>query len=369
MQCSKTLERLIFGLFMYGFILNHLAVSQVAVGDVSSSKPSAASATASDLGVSFVKDSTSQIVVERDGKKYVVDLVSHEIREAGSEPSTVTAAASSAPRSDAGQPASPVANANIYRPGDDLVFSVPTGRPLDRHGLYLNFTHRFPYGPAFTGPAEGGTLLGLDNFAIPSFGLRYGVTSKLSVMATRSPSVIGRPIELMAAYNFLDEHNGNPINAAVRFSVDGQNDFGKNFAESFELVMSKSGSTSANLRCAYALAACPAFIGRELNHQCSARSTLQRRKCSVRGQRHRRALLCQHVLSRNRSGRGYPAHRRSGCRSHTHTDEWWRVRYPSSGICFWYTEKNLEACLYLRIHQRPDHHGVATRRDTRHIPR
>jgi hypothetical protein len=240
MQCSKTLERLIFGLFMYGFILNHLAVSQVAVGDVSSSKPSAASATASDLGVSFVKDSTSQIVVERDGKKYVVDLVSHEIREAGSEPSTVTAAASSAPRSDAGQPASPVANANIYRPGDDLVFSVPTGRPLDRHGLYLNFTHRFPYGPAFTGPAEGGTLLGLDNFAIPSFGLRYGVTSKLSVMATRSPSVIGRPIELMAAYNFLDEHNGNPINAAVRFSVDGQNDFGKNFAESFELVMSKS---------------------------------------------------------------------------------------------------------------------------------
>jgi hypothetical protein len=120
------------------------------------------------------------------------------------------------------------------------VFSVPTGRPLDRHGLYLNFTHRFPFEAAFTGPTEGGTLFGLDNFAVPSFGLRYGVTSKLSVMASRAPSAIGRPIELMAAYNFLDEHSGSPINAQVRFSVDGQNDFGKNFAESLEVVVSRS---------------------------------------------------------------------------------------------------------------------------------
>ncbi len=74
-------------------------------------------------------------------------------------------------------------------------------------------------------------MIGLDDFAIPSFGLRYGVTSKLSVMAIRSPSIIGRPIELMAAYNFLDERHGNPINAAFRFSVDGQSDFQKNFSE------------------------------------------------------------------------------------------------------------------------------------------
>src|SRR5450432_2612071 len=217
MESSKTLERLIFGLFIYGILLGNCAFSQAP--EVSSSKLPVAPATATDLGVSFVKDSTSQIVVERDGKKYVVDLVSHEIREAAAEPANVAAANSAS--SDSGQPASPVANANIYRPGDDLVFSVPTGRPLDRHGLYLNFTHRFPYQAAFTGPAEGGTLIGLDNFAIPSFGLRYGLTSKLSIMATRSPSVIGRPIELMVAYNFLDEHNGDPINAAVRFSIDG----------------------------------------------------------------------------------------------------------------------------------------------------
>jgi hypothetical protein len=31
----------------------------------------------------------------------------------------------------------------IYLPGDDVLVSLPTGRPLDRHGLYVNFSHRF----------------------------------------------------------------------------------------------------------------------------------------------------------------------------------------------------------------------------------
>jgi hypothetical protein len=104
----------------------------------------------------------------------------------------------------------------------------------------VNFTHRFPYEPAFTTPGRGATLLGLDDFSVSSFGLRYGVTSKFSVMAYRSPSVIGRPIELMAAYNFLDERDGKPFNAALRFSVDGQNDFDSNYTENFELVTSRS---------------------------------------------------------------------------------------------------------------------------------
>jgi hypothetical protein len=111
----------------------------------------------------------------------------------------------------------------------------------------VNFTHRFPYEPAFTTSGRGDTLFGLDDFSVSSFGLRYGVTSKLSVMAYRSPSVIGRPIELMAAYNFLDERDGKPFNAALRFSVDGQNDFDSNYTENFELVASRSIGHRAQL--------------------------------------------------------------------------------------------------------------------------
>ena len=41
----------------------------------------------------------------------------------------------------------------------------------------------------FQVPAAPGELFGLDNFALASFGVRYGVTDKLSVSAFRSPSI------------------------------------------------------------------------------------------------------------------------------------------------------------------------------------
>jgi mono/diheme cytochrome c family protein len=134
-----------------------------------------------------------------------------------------------------------------YQPGDDVLMTLPTGRRLDRHGLYLNFAHRFPFDPAFSGTARGGAMLGLDGFALPSFGLRYGVTDKLSVSIFRSPTYIGRPIQIGAAYNFLDEHDGQPFNFAARFSMEGEDNFAKNFTEDFEAIFSRSISSRAQL--------------------------------------------------------------------------------------------------------------------------
>ncbi len=129
---------------------------------------------------------------------------------------------------------------NIYEPGDDVLFSLPTGRAVDEHGLYVNFAHRFPYDAAFTGPGRGGELFGLDNFALPSLGLRYGFTDQLSVNVFRSPTLIGRPIQLMAAYNILDEHHEDPLNMAVRVSIEGQNNFRKNYTQNIEGIFSRS---------------------------------------------------------------------------------------------------------------------------------
>jgi hypothetical protein len=205
----------------------------------------------SDLGVAFVAGSTSQIIIEKNNKRYLVDVAAHSIHEADLPDAATSAnnSSSSARAQNSGSPqqaakAAPPAenksNSSAYQPGDDLVYSVPTGRRLDRHGFYINFTHRFPYSTAFTGPARGAILLGLDDVSVSSFGFRFGVTSKLSVAAYRSPSLIARPIELMAAYNFLDEKDNQPFNAAVRFSVDGQNNFSRNFTSNFELIVSRS---------------------------------------------------------------------------------------------------------------------------------
>ena len=133
----------------------------------------------------------------------------------------------------------------IYQPGDDVLMSLPTGRPTDRHGVYVNFAHRFPYQPAFTGQDEGAQLFGLDNVAIPSFGFRYGVTENLSVSVFRAPSLINRPIQLMAGYNLLEEHKGDPLNLMVRVSLEGQDNFRKNYTENIEAIVSRSITSRA----------------------------------------------------------------------------------------------------------------------------
>jgi len=262
---------------MAALVLPELMLAQ-GPGEGASKSPSgagdvpAAVTAASDLGISFVDGSASQVLIQRNGRQYIVDVAAHTIREVEASPSPApdtTLASNTSSRepgwsssadtataaqggTGGGQTSQPAAagekkNARIYTPGDDLVFNVPTGRRLDRHGFYINFTHRFPFESAFKGTGRGDTLLGLDDFSLSSFGFRYGVTSKLSVMAYRSPSLIGRPIELMAAYNLLDERDHKPFNAAVRFSVDGQNNFATNFTENFELTLSRSLGHRAQL--------------------------------------------------------------------------------------------------------------------------
>lgn len=207
------------------------------------------SMTAEALGITFVEKSASQFVVERDGKKYLVDVATHAVQEMQDPDSSGVSSSksASAPQGSSADEKSEDNSKAVYRPGDDFVFSVPTGRRLQRHGLYINFTHRFPYESAFHGPARGSTLLGLDDFSISSFGFRYGVTSKLFVMVYRAPSVIGRPLEFMGGYNFLDENSGNPLNLSLRFSIDGEDNFSRNFTENFELTASRSLGRRAQL--------------------------------------------------------------------------------------------------------------------------
>ena len=239
-----------FGVALVGCLT---ACSELASGQTSSS---ANAVSASELGVSFVEGSVSQVIVEHQGRKYVVDVASHQIRLVDAASQVAPAESKQSPAESKQSPAeaahprsttSEPAKSKFYKPGDDFLFNVPTGRPVERHSLVINFSHRFPYEAVFTGPGRGDTLSGLDDFSVSSLGLRFGVTSKLSVFAYRSPSVIGRPIELMGAYNFLDEHHGKPVNAAFRFSVDGQNDFSSNFSDNFELIVSRSLGHRAQL--------------------------------------------------------------------------------------------------------------------------
>jgi mono/diheme cytochrome c family protein len=157
------------------------------------------------------------------------------------------ASSTSSPSSPSNSAGPEIASSGIYQAGDDQLFTLPTGRPVDEHAVIVNFTHRFAYDSAVTGQARGAELFGLDNFALSSFGLRYGVTDKLSVDVWRSPSFIGRPIQLMAAYNIFDEHHEEPFNLTFRVSVEGQNNFRKNYTENLEMIVSRSLTSRAQI--------------------------------------------------------------------------------------------------------------------------
>jgi mono/diheme cytochrome c family protein len=134
----------------------------------------------------------------------------------------------------------------VYQPGDDVLVSLPTGKAVDRHGVYVNFSHRFT-DTAFTGTGKGAEMLGLDSVSISSFGLRYGVTDKLSVSVWRSPSFSERPIQIMAAYSLLDENHEAPLNLAFRVSVEGRNNFQRSFTENIETILSRTILSRAQL--------------------------------------------------------------------------------------------------------------------------
>lgn len=199
-------------------------------------------AAAASLGIVFVDGSTSTLVVQREGKNYLVDLGSRSVHEIEPLPAQPT---SSSSQSQTPPPDQQETTPKYYVPGNDRLFILPTGARLPRHGMSVSFTHRFPYEAAFTGPARGHTLLGLDDLSISGLGFQYGVTSRLSMSVYRAPSIIGRPIELMAAYIVSEERTGNPLTATLRFSVDGQDDFQRNFTTNFEAILSRSITSRA----------------------------------------------------------------------------------------------------------------------------
>ena len=269
---------------------------------------------ARSLNVSFSPGSSSVLYLERDGKRYVIDVAAKSIREASQSESAAPASGSALFQANCsgchgpdgkgissvgtpdftnasmratlnpahiqetirrgkdgnmpsfagrlsddqiGEIATWVNNLNaapstpgtsttsapregVYRPGDDVLFSLPTGRPTDRHGVYINFSHRFPFDSAFQGLRSGSELFGLDDFALPSLAVRYGFTDKLFGGILRSPSFIGRPIQLMLGYTLLEESKGDPFNLTVRVSMEGQNNFRKNYTENIEAIFSRS---------------------------------------------------------------------------------------------------------------------------------
>jgi hypothetical protein len=223
------------------------AASLGAASDNAASAPTPKPAAAPiPFRVDFGDGANNTIVIEQNGKRYELDMIARTVRElpdmSSSKDIQVAQDQSTSPQPQATiQAAQQDAQTDkYYRPGDDRLMTIPSGQRIGRHAFWVNFSHRFPYSPPFNSPALGHTFFGMDDFALPSFGFQYGITDRLSVAIYRSPSLLGRPIELRAAYRLLDEHDHQPFNATFRYSIDGLNSFTRDYTSNFELIASKS---------------------------------------------------------------------------------------------------------------------------------
>jgi hypothetical protein len=191
------------------------------------------------LPVSFVADSDSQAIVEMNGKRYLIDTKTRRVTEVSAGAATVATAQPAAEKVTAPEPP------NVYQQGDVRLISLPTAKPIPKGALISDFTHRFPFGEYEV--TDLGGLLGLDGFAVPSFGFTYGLTDRFHVGAYRSPHIVGAPILVFAGASLLDENKEHPFTAMARVGLEGRDNFQRNFTTSLELTVARSVTRHAQL--------------------------------------------------------------------------------------------------------------------------
>lgn len=203
-------------------------------------------------GVQFVKGSTTQLVLERGGRQYVIDTGTQTIREVIPKAPLAQAPAGTASGSDS-QTAPAAAKQDqkkepeTYYTEDLVLWTLPTAYHLGKKALMIDFTHRFAYDEAFDGPGRMSNLIGLDGPSISSFGLTYGITDRFFVGAYRTPTGFGRIIQLHAGVELSHESKGHPISSTFRVGVEGTDHFRTKYITSVELAFARSIKQRAQL--------------------------------------------------------------------------------------------------------------------------
>ena len=196
-------------------------------------------------GLEFVNGSGSQIVLERDGKRYLIDTKSQTIREF--VPTTVASAQAPVPpgQTTTAPPAAPVAKPEekkepeTYYTEDIVLFSLPTAHHLPKKALMIDFTHRFSFSEAFA-PGAISNFLGTDGFSLSALGFTYGITDRWFAGIYRTPTNIGRIIQLSTGLQLSREDLGHPFSSTIRVGVEGTDHFRNKYIPSLELAFARS---------------------------------------------------------------------------------------------------------------------------------
>jgi hypothetical protein len=176
------------------------------------------------LTIHFSDPNNKQIVVEEGGMKNLVDV---DKRTVNGRPAVTPNAP--APVAQASSPAAPTASSEV--PVDQYaregaffgsnVVNLPDGKPQKAGGVDFWLGHRFNQSVSDAGLSG---LFGFDSTASIAFGVRAGITNRLSVSVLRANFF--QTISLGSAFQVSRQSATMPLTLQIRGSVDGKHNFG-----------------------------------------------------------------------------------------------------------------------------------------------
>jgi hypothetical protein len=186
------------------------------------------------LTIHFSDPGKKQVVVEAGGAKSLVDVDKVAVNGAPAARATTTETAANPAGVRPGaaisevSPVDPYAREGAYF-GSNIV-NLPDGKPQKAGGMDFFIGHRFGSAICLTdcaskpGSAGFGQLFGFDSSAVIAYGVRAGITDRLSVSVTRTN--LFQTISLGTAFQVSRQSANVPVTLQLRASVDGVRNFG-----------------------------------------------------------------------------------------------------------------------------------------------
>jgi hypothetical protein len=174
----------------------------------------------SALTVYFSDPDKKQVVVEAAGMKTLIDVDKVAVNGAPVTPAGTTAAPAVVPSQEQEVVrVDPYAREGAYF-GSNIV-NLPNGKPQKAGGIDFFIGHRFSQDVSAAGL---GGLYGFDSSATVAYGVRVGLTDRLSLSVMRSN--LQKTISLMSAFQMTRQSRNMPFTLQARFGVDGTRNFG-----------------------------------------------------------------------------------------------------------------------------------------------
>ncbi len=184
-----------------------------------------------------------ETILEIGGERFRLRAKEGKLEKIELEEAARLIAAPPPPPAPPGEPKLPLRNQATF---DHYLVNLPTTLPYERGRLSLRFTHRF------TQPVLGcdacapvGDLWGFDSFSYSSLGGQLGITRRLAALVYRSP--FQQTLEMGGVFQLLRQEDSEPLAAAVRFSVEGQNNFRDRYTGNLVFPVSRSVSSRAEV--------------------------------------------------------------------------------------------------------------------------